>query len=204
MSVELYGIFILACLLLVATPGPNVALIVGTSLSHGARSGLMTVAGVNTGLLLQLAAVAAGLSWIVELFSRHFDLIRYAGAAYLAILGIQQLLARPKDNDAVLPALRPERAYGRGLAVAFANPKTLIFQAAFLPQFLTGEGDSWSTLWLLALTFGVISGVGDSLYAVFAARARNAVSQRARRLADKASGVILLGGAAVLLAASRR
>jgi threonine/homoserine/homoserine lactone efflux protein len=202
MTLELYLIFVVASALLVATPGPNVALIVGTSLRHGARSGLMTVAGVNFGLVLQLSAVAAGLSSIVDLFARHFDLIRYAGAAYLALLGLQQLLARARP-DATATVLRGERAFARGFAVAFANPKTLIFHAAFLPQFLGGS-DSRADLWVLAATFAIIAAIGDSLYALFAARARTAVSSRTQRIADKASGAILLGGAAVLLAAGRR
>jgi threonine/homoserine/homoserine lactone efflux protein len=202
MTLELYLIFILASALLVATPGPNVALVVGTSLRYGARSGLLTVAGVNVGLTLQLAAVAAGLTWIVELFARHFEVIRYAGAAYLLLLGLQQLFAKAKSSAAPAPVLRGERAFARGFAVAFANPKTLIFHAAFLPQFL-GPGSSRSDLWLLAATFALIGATGDGLYALFAARARAAVTDRARRVADKASGVILLGGAAVLLAARR-
>jgi homoserine/homoserine lactone efflux protein len=202
MTLELYLIFVLASALLVATPGPNVALVVGTSLRYGARTGLMTVAGVNAGLVLQLSAVAAGLSWIVDLFARHFDLIRYVGAAYLALLGLQQLFAKPKPQAASAPVLRSRHALARGFAVAFANPKTLIFHAAFLPQFLHGS-DSRADLWLLAATFALIGAVGDGLYALFAARARAAVTDRARRIADKASGAIMLGGAAVLLAARR-
>jgi threonine/homoserine/homoserine lactone efflux protein len=202
MSLQLYLVFVLASALLVATPGPNVALVVGTSLRYGARTGLLTVAGVNFGLVLQLAAVAAGLTWIVDLFARHFDLIRYIGAAYLLLLGLQQLFAKPKADATAAQALRGEHAFARGFAVAFANPKTLIFHAAFLPQFL-GESGSRTDLWLLAATFAVIAALGDGLYALFAARARSAVTERARRIADRASGAILLGGAAVLLAARR-
>lgn len=204
MSLELYLVFVAASALLIATPGPNVALIVSTSLRHGARAGLLTMAGVNFGLALQLSAVAFGLSWIVELFARHFDLIRYVGAAYLALLGLQQLLAKRPADGVEVPPLRGDHAFGRGLAVAFANPKTLIFHAAFLPQFITVPEQNGATLWLLVLSFCVIAALGDTLYAVFAARARAAVSGRAQRIADKASGAILLGGAAVLLAAGRR
>jgi homoserine/homoserine lactone efflux protein len=202
MTLELYLLFVLASALLVATPGPNVALVVGTSLRYGARTGLVTVAGVNLGLVLQLSSVAAGLAWIVDLFARHFDLIRYVGAAYLALLGLQQLFAKPKATAASATVLRGEHAFARGFAVAFANPKTLIFHAAFLPQFL-GNGDNRADLWLLAATFAAIGAIGDGLYALFAARARAAVTDRARRVADKASGAVLLGGAAVLLAARR-
>jgi threonine/homoserine/homoserine lactone efflux protein len=202
MSLELYLVFVLATALLIATPGPNVALIVGTSLTHGARTGLTAMAGVNIGVMVQLVVVAAGLSWLVELFSRHFDLIRFVGAAYLLLLGMQTLW----KARAPVPAqpLSTERAFARGLAVAFANPKTLIFQAAFLPQFLSdGEGRA-TQLWLLAATFWVITVAGDLVWVLCAARLKAAVSGRAQLIADRVSGGILIAGAAVLLAASRR
>lgn len=202
MSVEVYLLFLAATAALIATPGPNVALIVSTSLAHGARAGLLTVAGVNAGLILQLGVVAFGLSWIVEAFARHFDLIRYLGAAYLGVLGVQQLLAAPATTaPEAMP--RAHRAFARGFAVAFANPKTLIFHAAFLPQFLA-PGAGAAQLWLLVGSFAVIAAAGDSLYALMAARLRAAASRRAQHLANRASGIILLGGSAVLLAMGRR
>jgi homoserine/homoserine lactone efflux protein len=204
MSIELYLVFVLASALLVATPGPNVALIVGASLTHGARTGLMTVAGVNIGLVIQLAVVALGLAWIVDFFSRQFDVIRFVGAAYLLFLGVQTLWrSRNAASTAVAP-LSANRAFARGFAVAFANPKTLIFQAAFLPQFLSsGEGRA-AELWLLAATFATVAAVGDVLWALCAARARAALTSRVQVIADRVSGAILIAGAGVLLAASRR
>ena len=78
-----------------------------------------------------------------------------------------------------------------------------MFYAAFLPLFLTDAEGSRGVLWLLAATNAGIAAFGDSLYAIFAARLRHVVSTRARGIADRASGVILLGGAAVLLAVRR-
>jgi homoserine/homoserine lactone efflux protein len=203
MSLELYLVFVVASALLVATPGPNVALIVGTSLTHGLRTGLTAVAGVNVGVVIQLAVVALGLSWVVDLFARHFDVIRFAGAAYLLFLGIQTLWKARKQMPP--QPLSPERAFARGFAVAFANPKTLIFQAAFLPQFLsTGAEHNAQLLWLLAATFGFIAAAGDVIWALCAARARAAMSGRVQLLADRVSGGILILGAGVLLAMSRR
>ena len=202
MSIELYLVFVVATALLIATPGPNVALIVGTSLRHGLRTGLMAVAGVNVGVMIQLAVVAAGLSWIVDLFARYFDLIRFVGAAYLLLLGIQTLW---KARKVASPQpLSSERAFARGFAVAFANPKTLIFQAAFLPQFLQNGESRQSQLWLLAATFWVITVIGDAIWVLCASRLRAAVSGRAQLIADRVSGGILIAGAGVLLAASRR
>jgi len=201
-SFQLYLVFVLATALLIATPGPNVALIVGTSLTHGARTGLIAMAGVNGGVMIQLAVVAAGLAWLVEIFSRNFDLIRFVGAGYLLFLGIQTFWKARKPAPAA--PLSSERAFARGFAVAFANPKTLIFQAAFLPQFLSdGEGRQ-AQLWLLAATFWLITVVGDAIWVLCAARLRAAVSGRAQLIADRVSGAILIAGAGVLLAMSRR
>jgi homoserine/homoserine lactone efflux protein len=202
-SLQVYLLFVAASVLLVATPGPNVALVVGTSLRYGKRTGLTTVVGVGSGIVLQLTAVVLGLSWVVDLFARHFDVIRYVGAAYLALLGLQQLLARPPDPAAAVPTMSRERALARGFIVAFANPKTLVFHAAFLPQFLVQAEGSMAALWLLAATYAVLSVSGDTLWCLGAARARAAVTGRAQRIADRASGAILLGGAAVLLAVRR-
>ncbi|MEP9377661.1 LysE family translocator [Aquabacter sp. CN5-332] len=195
-------LFVLACLALGATPGPNVALIVGTSLKHGRRAGLLTATGVNVGLVLQLAVVAAGLAWLVELFSRHFDLVRYLGAAYLAWLAVLQWRSAGKGSAAPAPSGRA--AFMRGLAVAFANPKTLLFHAAFLPQFVTDPVDPVPQIALLAAIFAVIALVGDIIWALAADRLRAAVAGRFARVADRVSAGILVGGAMVLLAAGRR
>ena len=75
-----------------------------------------------------------------------------------------QPMHRPKADTEPAPVLRGEHAFARGFAVAFANPKTLIFHAAFLPQFLV-PGQNRTDLWLLAATFAVIGALGDGLYA---------------------------------------
>lgn len=199
---ESLAVFVLASVALILTPGPNVALIVGTSLNHGRRSGLLTVLGVNAGLLVQLAMVAAGLAYLVDAFARHFDLVRYAGAAYLAWLAIAQW--RNAGQAQAAPAPSAGAAFGRGLAVAFANPKTLLFHAAFLPQFVTNPADPAPQLVLLATVFGAVALVGDLLWVSAAARARAALTGRFTRLADRLSAGILMGGAAVLLVAGRR
>jgi threonine/homoserine/homoserine lactone efflux protein len=153
--------------------------------------------------MIQLAVVAAGLSWIVDLFARYFDAIRFVGAAYLLLLGIQTLWRARKTAPPQQP-LSAERAFARGFAVAFANPKTLIFQAAFLPQFLSNGESRQAQLWLLAATFWVITVIGDAIWVLCASRLKAAVSGRAQLIADRVSGGILIAGAGVLLAASRR
>lgn len=195
-------IFVLASFALAATPGPNVALIVGTSLKHGRRAGILTAMGVNLGLITQLAFVAAGLAYVVEAFSAHFDLVRYLGAAYLVWLAVQQWRHAGQGED--LPAPSARASFTRGVMVAFSNPKTLLFHAAFLPQFVTSTADPVPQIALLAGVFAVIAFASDTVWAVVADKARSALSGRFTRLADRVSAGILLGGAAVLLAAGRR
>ena len=205
MSIELYLVFVLATALLIATPGPNVALIVGTSLTHGARTGLIAMAGVNLGVMVQLVVVAAGLSWIVELFAKQLRRypLRRRGVSPVPRHSDAVEVARRSGGRAVAP-LSANRAFARGLAVAFANPKTLIFQAAFLPQFLTSGEGRQAQLWLLAATFWIVTVIGDAIWVLCAARLRAAVSGRAQLIADRVSGAILIAGAGVLLAMSRR
>lgn len=195
-------LFVLASIALIATPGPNVALIVGTSLKHGRRAGLLSVAGVNLGVMTQLACVTVGLTWMVDLFARHFDLIRYAGAAYLAWLAMCQWRSAGVTREG--PGPKGQTFFSRGLAVAFANPKTLLFHAAFLPQFVTDPAHSGPQIAQLALIFGLIALAGDVLWAMVADRARAIFKGRFTVLADRLSATLLAGGAAVLLAVGRR
>lgn len=201
-SAENLALFVLACVALAATPGPNVALIVATALKHGRRAGMLSAAGVNVGLVLQLVVVAAGLAWLVEIFARHFDLVRYAGAAYLIWLAVRQWRQAGAGTQQAAPSGRA--AFARGLAVAFANPKTLLFHAAFLPQFITNTADPGAQIALLAAIFAAIALVGDMVWAVVADRARTALAGTFSRVADRVSAGILAGGALVLLAAGRR
>ncbi|HQS09633.1 MAG TPA: LysE family translocator [Xanthobacteraceae bacterium] len=201
-SAENLALFALACVALAATPGPNVALIVATALKHGRRAGMLSAAGVNVGLVLQLTVVAAGLAWLVEIFARHFDLVRYVGAAYLVWLAVRQWRQAGAGTQEAAPSGRA--AFARGLAVAFANPKTLLFHAAFLPQFVTDPAHPVPQIALLAGIFAMIALVGDMLWAIAADHARTALKGRFARVADRVSAVILAGGAAILLAAGRR
>lgn len=201
-SLESLALFVFACIALAMTPGPNVALIVGTSLKYGSRAGILTATGVNVGLIAQLTVVAAGLAYLVEAFSHHFDLVRYCGAAYLVWLAVRQW--RNAGAPPASSAPSAHAAFGRGLAVAFANPKTLLFHAAFLPQFVTNTAHPVPQIALLAVIFAAIALVGDVLWALAADRARAALAGRFTRIADRVSAGILVGGAAVLLAAGRR
>ena len=91
MSPEILLTFVAACVLLGLTPGPNMSLILASTLSSGPRAGFVTLAGTTTGLALLVAAAVAGMSSVMVFMSERFDVIRWIGALYLVYLGARQL-----------------------------------------------------------------------------------------------------------------
>src|SRR3954467_9762401 len=89
MNWHLFSAFLVITVVLFLTPGPIVTLVVATAATRGVRAGLLTVAGSTTGNALLLALIASGLSWILKTSAEIFDVLRWAGAAYLIWLGIQ-------------------------------------------------------------------------------------------------------------------
>lgn len=187
--------FAAAVVLLMLIPGPNVALITANSLSHGARYGLLTVAGTSSAMILQLVLVAAGMTGLLGGLGHWFQWMRWIGAAYLLYLGIMHWRAQPAELTAIRAEVRtPRRIYGRALLVSLGNPKTLLFLAAFFPQFIDGTRHVPGQLVTLSVIFLIIAIVVDSGWALLAARARGLLTGRGR-LRQRLTGGILIGAA---------
>ncbi len=112
MSPEVLAAFIAACILLGLTPGPNMSLIMASTLSSGLRAGLVTLAGTTTGLALLVGAATAGMSSVMVFMSEWFDVIRWLGALYLVYLGARQLWLFRRRVSRVAP---PPRRAGANL-----------------------------------------------------------------------------------------
>jgi len=166
--------FLAASLVLAVTPGPGVFYIVTRSVSHGRMSGLASVAGVAAGNLGNAIGASLGLAALFALSSVAFIVVKYVGAAYLVWLGIQALrapAARP-DPDATVARGSLRRIFVDGFVVALLNPKTAIFFAAFLPQFVQGPHAPIAQTLALGVLFVAIACVTDSLYAIGAGAVR--------------------------------
>ena len=189
---------IAATLLLVSFPGPNAALIVANSLRGGLRSGFVTVFGTTLGVAMQLGLVVLGLAALVELAADLLQWLKWAGVVYLVWLGVQTWRS-PEDD---LSGVRPQPAvFWRACAVAAANPKTLLFNAAFLPQFV-GQGTTTTQMMVVAGVFLTVLMLGDLLWALFANAARPLLN-RISGLRNRVTGAFLVL-AGVGLALSRR
>lgn len=207
MSLHLLLAFIAACLLLALTPGPNMALIIANTASQGLRAGLATVAGTSTGLFCLVIVAALGMTSIMLFMSEWFDVLRWIGACYLALLGLQQIRVwyRGKRIDpvGVLTLGSAGKWYAQGMGVSLSNPKVLFFLGAFFPQFMDPASDPFWQLAVLSALFVAVLVAADIGYTLAVARARARFDAARLSLLDGISGVLLLLGGAALAMARR-
>ncbi len=195
---SLYLAFIVASAALIAVPGPNVAVIVANSVRHGISYGLVTVSGTSAAMVLQLSITVAGLSGLLALAAHGFEFLRWAGVAYLLYLGVMAWRAPAANLSAVQAQdITPQQMFLQGYVVSLTNPKTLLFYAAFLPQFVPTDGEPTLALATLAATFVGIAVVLDGCWAIAAARVGYLLGAHGAG-ANKLTGGILLTAAAAL------
>jgi threonine/homoserine/homoserine lactone efflux protein len=203
-DLNLYLGFVVATTVLMLIPGPNVALIVGSSVGHGTRAGLLTVAGTSSAVVVHLGVTALGMTAVLGFLAEWFEALRWIGVAYLVWLGVQQWRAAPADLAVSRPPPRSARAtWTRGFLVSLTNPKVLLFYAAFFPQFIELGGRAEAQLLLLAATFLAIAVAVDSGWAVLGGRARGLLATRGR-LRNRLSGTLMLGAGLGLALARNR
>ena len=200
----LYLAFVLATVVLMLIPGPNVALIVANSVAYGTRYGLLTLAGTASAMVPQLLLTALGMTALLAGLGQWMEVLRWVGVAYLVVLGVRQMRAAPLDLARVAPQPRsPQGIYLRGLVVSLTNPKTLFFYGAFFPQFVARDRPAVPQLVLLCVTFLVVALVIDGLWAVLAGRVRPLLAAHGR-LRNRVSGGLLVGAGVGLALAHRR
>ena len=191
--------FLLAVLLISASPGPAMALILRRAALHGTRAAVPTVLGLELGLYLWALAAGAGLASLVAASDAAYTALRVVGAAVLLYLGIKAWRGALAGVDAPGPAtsgsVRSWRAsFLEGVLVQIANPKAAVFMFAFYPQFVPADGPvlAWTAaLALLQVTMETVLYLG-----LAAAVGRASVwfrRPRVRRRLELASGTVLVG-----------
>ena len=172
--------------LLIVIPGPSVLFVIGRALAHGRRAALTTVVGNTLGAYVLVAAVAFGIGPIVERSVIVFTALKLAGAVYLIYLGVKAFRERDSLSTALTadsPARNPLRTLWDGFAVGVSNPKTIVFFAAVLPQFVDPiRGHIVVQMLTLGMIFNVIALVSDSLWGIVASHARDWFGRSPRRL----------------------
>jgi threonine/homoserine/homoserine lactone efflux protein len=197
---------------LIAIPGPSVLFTVSRALTVGRRGALLTVIGNELGLCVQVVAVAFGVGAVVQRSAQVITVIKLAGAVYLAFLGVQAIRHRRSMAEALavrVTPVRPLRAIRDGFVVGAANPKTIVFFVAGLPEFTTtapGHLPVPAQMLILGALFPVIALVLDSAWAAIAGTARQWLVGSPRRLAliGGTGGLVMIGLGVSIAATGRK
>ncbi len=200
MNIELYIGFILATALLAAIPGPVVTLLVATGARYGRQPALMTLLGSTSALAVHVTVVGFGMSSLLSVIGEWFTWIKWAGAAYLIWLGISAWRESFLSKN-VSESTQEPRSFISGFIVGVTNPKTLLFYAAFFPQFIDPAFSTAFQLIVLCPTFVLVGGTIDLIYALSASTAGKwLVHPKAKRVTDRVSGTVLIAAGAGLAA----
>jgi threonine/homoserine/homoserine lactone efflux protein len=178
---HLTPVFLATCLVLAVTPGPGVMFLITRTLSQGRAAGLASVSGLACGTLVNLLMASCGLAVILAASATAFMVVKFAGAAYLVFLGLKVLLApSPAAHAAPPPLARHRRSFREGLTVGVLNPKTALFFAAFLPQFIDPTSPPLLQSLLLGCVFIAIAACTDTLYVLSTAAVGPTMLKRLR------------------------
>ena len=199
MSGSIFGIadytsFVVAIIVFLLIPGPgNLALITSTS-KGGIAGGLGATFGVIAGDQVLLWAAVAGVSTVMATYPAAFHVVQWAGAVYLAWLGIKLLMA--KAGDAPILHIKPRYYFRQALFITLLNPKAIVFYMAFFPLFVdpkTHQG--MTTFAVMAATIAVLTflyGLSSVLLTTFFAE-RIRAHPRVSGFLNKVAGVFLIG-----------
>lgn len=197
-----YGLYVLTEAALSLSPGPAVMLVIGYGIARGARRSLTAALGILSANAIYFALSATALGAVIASSGSFFVAVKWAGAAYLVYLGVAALLGRPSPlavgNGNVRGGSR-RTIYLSGLALQLANPKTLIFFVAILPQFVDARLPIGAqVLWLAAGSivpeFFILAGYGW----LGARAARLAADPGYARWTERAAGALMLCAAALV------
>jgi threonine/homoserine/homoserine lactone efflux protein len=190
--------FALAVLVIAATPGPAVLLIVRRASLDGARAALATIAGLELGILIWAAAAASGLTALALAIPASLQALRIVGAVVLALLGIRALVGAWRlraggEEVSLAPTPRGRARFVEALLVQLSNPKAAVFMLAFFPQFIPPGADVAPTTALLVVVQIAVETVLFVAIALLAGLARGLLARpKVRRGMETLSGVVLI------------
>ncbi|MDQ1158457.1 threonine/homoserine/homoserine lactone efflux protein [Sphingomonas sp. SORGH_AS 950] len=204
MALHTWWLFVGAVFLLSGTPGPNMLHIMTRSVDMGLRRSTAAMAGCLSAVVIVLAASAAGLTTVLLALPGAFEVIRYAGVAYLLFLGIKAWRAdvAPVDvgDGAIPPSLSHRAVFRGGFLIGISNPKLILFAVAFLPQFINPARAQMPQFAILVATFAVIEGLWYAVYALGGrSLSRYLGRPSVKRAFNRLTGAIFMGFGLALL-----
>jgi len=194
-----FTLFVLAALMLNITPGNDMIFVISRSLSYGTKAGIFAALGIGLGCFVHIFASVVGLSVIIRQSEILFNIMRYAGAAYLIYIGFRSFIEKPStmifsknksDTKTNLKTLQ------QGAITNVLNQKVSLFFLAFLPQFINNHSaDITNQILFLGLLFNFSGTVVNILIALLFSKivAKLSNFQQFWKIQNKISGAVLIG-----------
>src|SRR5574342_836001 len=192
-----FEVFLIAAILLNLTPGTDTMYIVSRSISQGRTAGIYSALGISAGIVVHTFLAAFGLSVILLQSAFLFNLIKIAGAIYLAYLGIKMILSKNETKEQQsLPKQSNKKIFLQGMITNVTNPKVALFFLAFLPQFIhTQSGVSTPTPFIiLGLTFTLTGGIWCFITAYFSSMATSRLrgNSKVSTVLNRLTGIVFI------------
>lgn len=159
------GLFFIAALTLIATPGPNTLYVTARSFEGNKKAGAVSALGIGVGSLVHTSAAALGLSALLMSSAVAYAVVKYLGAAYLIYLGIRTLLDKERiESPRALKPASMVSIFGQAVLTDVLNPKAALFFLAFLPQF--ADPARGAVAWQIAILGVLYSVTATTWYAL--------------------------------------
>jgi len=210
MTIQAWLIYLTLVTAATATPGPAVLFIMTNSTLHGWRKAAFAALGNIIGLFCLGLLAVTGLGTVIKTSEIVFNMIKYAGAAYLTYLGLKMMFQKNLNFDAtnsrlVSKGVSANKIFFQAFGVAMSNPKAIVFLTALFPQFVNIDQ---ALLPQFSMLIGVLMSFSFSflmLYAVLAHSARTWLNQPNRvNVVNRTSGSIFIGFGILLAASSNK
>lgn len=193
-----YTTFLITGIILNLTPGSDTLYILSRSISQGKKAGILSALAISCGSIFHTIFAAMGLSIILSQSLMAFNIVKYAGAAYLIFLGIKTLFSK-NVSSAGIAEIKSELNYRKifisGIVTNLLNPKVALFFLAFLPQFIDPNYSNHALSFvMLGLTFVTTGTIWCLILAIYSSKLANAInkSDKVKLWLDKITGIIFI------------
>ncbi|MFA0413911.1 LysE family translocator [Vibrio renipiscarius] len=208
MSLETWLLYLVAILILTASPGPSSLLCMTKGVTQGFRIGVYTALGSLTAITIILTLSFTGLGLIITSSELTFNIIKYTGAAYLIYLGIKAILAKQRDYQLDEGQERqvqaPVKHFISGFIVGSSNPKAILFFTALFPQFIDPSAPLLAQYFIFTATFMIMEFSWLAIYALLGAKSSNWLFAKGRaKLFNRITGGVFIGAGTLLSTASK-
>lgn len=195
--------FIVISVGFIAIPGPNVLIVISTSIEGGKWKGILAIFGVALAMAIQLFVAAIGTAALVDTLAVGFELLRWFGVAYLFYLAFSHFrsffseAAEERSSGNLL-------SFGKGFFISLTNPKTVIFFSAFLPQFVVGQNSYAAQITILSVTFWLLALFVNLAYAILASHMSGVIaSNNLGKFRHGISGTLYFAAGSILAATKK-